>query len=351
MGDEGIVALGLRRYAAPEALVLVRTGVLRTPLVEREGRVGEHHVEAHEVVTLHQSGAVQGIAPFDAGGVTGMQKHVHARQRPGRPVHLLPVEGEVLRPDFLRRLDQQRAGAAGRITDRAAGPGGGELCQQAGDRSGRVELARLLACIGCEAGDQVDVALTDDVRAHAAGAQVHRGLGEVLQQVLQAAVPVLRAAQVGLRIEVDVAEHALQLGAVGVLDPLQGDVDQFADIGLVPLGVQVLEAGAFGQDKAFTLQSAANAVFIPPVSCPIVRQMIVPEIGDVLQEQHHKDVVLVLPGIDDTPKSVAGRPGRVVDLLLGDPVGHRVVSRCCVLPCCGACIACAARTRLWNLCL
>jgi hypothetical protein len=59
-------------------------------------------------------------------------------------------------------------------------------------------------------------------------------LGEILQQVLEAAVAVLGLAEIGLGVEVDVAEHAFELGLVGLLDPLQRDVDQLADIGLVP---------------------------------------------------------------------------------------------------------------------
>ena len=40
-------------------------------------------------------------------GVARVQEHVHPGQRPGRSVHLLPVEGEVFGPDLLRSLDQQ----------------------------------------------------------------------------------------------------------------------------------------------------------------------------------------------------------------------------------------------------
>lgn len=54
--------------------------------------------------------------------------------------------------------------------------------------------------------------------------------------------------------------------------------------------------------------------------------MVVPEVADVLQEQHHKDVVLVLPGIDDPTKGVASGPRRLVDLALRNLVGNRAVS-------------------------
>ncbi len=81
VGDEGIVALGLGRHAAPEALVLIAFGILRAPLVERERRIGEHHVEPHQVIALDQRGAVERIAPLDTGGILGMQEDLLARIR------------------------------------------------------------------------------------------------------------------------------------------------------------------------------------------------------------------------------------------------------------------------------
>ena len=76
----------------------------------------------------------------------------------------------------------------------------------------------------------------------ARGAEVERRLGKVLQHVLEAAVAILDAAKIGLGVEVDVAEDAFELRAVGVFDLFQGNVDQLADVGLVPLLVQVIEA-------------------------------------------------------------------------------------------------------------
>ena len=114
--------------------------------------------------------------------------------------------------------------------------------QQRGHGGGRVEFAGLLAGIGGEARDQIDVALADDVVVDARGAQIERWLGEVLQQVLQAAVAIFDAAEIGFGVEVDVAEDAFELGAVCVLDLFERDVDQFADVGLVALLIEVIEA-------------------------------------------------------------------------------------------------------------
>ena len=202
------------------------------------------------------------------------------------------------------------------------GLGAGELGQQLGDGGGRVELAGLLARVGGEARNQVDVALADDVLGHARRAQVERRLVEVLQHVLEAAVAVLGPAEIGLGIEVDVAEHAFELGAVGVFDLLQRDVDQLADIGFVPLFIEVVEARAFGQDETLALQAPADADVVAAELLLVGFEVVVPEIGNVFQEQHHKDVVLVLPGIDDAPEGVAGRPCRLVDFLLCKFVVH-----------------------------
>ena len=73
------------------------------------------------MVALDQSGAIERVAPFDARGVLGMQKHVHPSQRPCRAVHFLAVKGEVLGPDLFGRPDQQRTGTARRIANGVAG--------------------------------------------------------------------------------------------------------------------------------------------------------------------------------------------------------------------------------------
>src|SRR5690606_22721249 len=104
------------------------------------------------------------------------------------------------------------------------------------------------------------------------------------------------------------------------------DVDQLADIGLVPLGVEVVEAGALWQDEALALEAAANAGHVVAILLAVGLEMVVPEVRNVLQEQHDEDVVLVLAGIDGAPEGVAGRPGGLIDLLLGNLIGHQAIS-------------------------
>ena len=65
-------------------------GIFRAPLVEREGRIGDDHIELHELVVFDQRGAVERVAPLDAGGILGVQEHVHAGQGPGAPLTSWP---------------------------------------------------------------------------------------------------------------------------------------------------------------------------------------------------------------------------------------------------------------------
>ncbi len=56
VGDEGVVALALRRHAAMTAVEVIGlfVGLVRPPLVERERRIGDDDVELHELVVLDQ---------------------------------------------------------------------------------------------------------------------------------------------------------------------------------------------------------------------------------------------------------------------------------------------------------
>ena len=72
--------------------------------------------------------------------------------------------------------------------------------------------ADLASGVGGEARNQIDVTLTYYVLGDARGPQIQRGLIEVFQQILEPAVAILGAAEIGFRIEVDIAEYARQLG-------------------------------------------------------------------------------------------------------------------------------------------
>ena len=107
--DERPVALALRGYAAPKAVVRVVGRFFRAPLVQRERRIGDNGVKLHQPVVLLQLGVAQGVAPAYHGVVEAVQKHVHHSQRPRAAIHFLPVKREVAVAHFLSGLDEQRA--------------------------------------------------------------------------------------------------------------------------------------------------------------------------------------------------------------------------------------------------
>ena len=149
----------------------------------------------------------------------------------------------------------------------------------------------------------------NDAAGHPGWPQVEGGLREILEEVLQTAVAVLRPAEIRFRVEGDVAEDPLELGAVSILDVLQYDVDQFADVGFVALLVELPEARPLRHHEALGLEAATDAGLVAAVPLPVGLDVVVPEVRDVIQEQHHEDVVFVLAGVDDALEGFAGVPG------------------------------------------
>src|SRR5579871_3692312 len=284
VGDESVVTLGLGRNAAPEALVLVLFRVFGAPLIERKGRIGYDDIELHQAVAFDQRRAVERVAPLDTGSILRVEEHIHAGQRPRCAIDLLTVERVVVRTDLFGGADQQRTGTTGWIADSVAGCRARQPGQQARDGGRRVEFTSLLARIGGEARDQIDVALADDVLADARGTKIERGLGEVLKDVLEAAVAVFHAAEIRLGVEIDVAKNAFELCAVLIFDLFERDIDELANVRLIPLRVEIVEATSLGKDEALTLKPAAHPYIVVSILTAIVCDVVVPEVGDVLEE-------------------------------------------------------------------
>ena len=146
--------------------------------------------------------------------------------------------------------------------------------------AGRVELPLALAALGGEVPHQVLVGVAEDVVVLGAVLrEVELGLLEDADQVGQAIHHRLAFTEL-VRI-VEVREVAAGEACVGVdqrLDDL--GVDLVADVALALEGDHVLEARALG-DRDRRGEVVAVAVLV----------------GDVLDEQHEQDVVLVLAGI------------------------------------------------------
>ena len=97
MKNKGVIPLGFGWYAATEAAEFVVLRVVVPPFVEREGRVGGHDVEQHQVAFfIQQLGVADGVAPFHLVVILAMEKHVHFRQRPCGTDGFLTVEGVLL---------------------------------------------------------------------------------------------------------------------------------------------------------------------------------------------------------------------------------------------------------------
>ena len=171
--------------------------------------------------------------------------------------------------------------------------------------------------------DQVLVRVPDDVEsANAGGAEVEDWVGEVLKQVLEAAVPVLGLAEVGLAVEVDVPKYVLELGPVRVLDLFEADVDQLADVRRVTTLVQILEMRLRWHDEPLPAERPLHANLVALVPLLQFFLLVGPDVAHVLEEEHDQQVVLVLGRVQRTAKCVAGPPESVVDLLLRDTVRH-----------------------------
>jgi hypothetical protein len=95
VGPEGIVCPALRRGAVEVTAPGVGGESLTVPLLDGIGRIGQHHVEAHQAVTLHQLGLGEGVAALDAEILDAMEEAVRTSDGGGHQVALLPVEAHV----------------------------------------------------------------------------------------------------------------------------------------------------------------------------------------------------------------------------------------------------------------
>ena len=133
-------------------------GGLATTIIKGLERVAVLELRIGQRVALHD----------ERGGVV-VQDHVHAGEAAGGAVLLLPVEGD-RGAGFVRHLQQQRAGAAGRVVDGGGGAGfrvvnAENLRDDAADFGGRVELTFALAALGREVPHQVFIGVAEDVVA------------------------------------------------------------------------------------------------------------------------------------------------------------------------------------------
>ena len=119
-------------------------------------------------------------------------------------------------------------------------------------------------------------------------------------------------------IEADVLEHIAQLGDVGLFDRVQGLVDALAVARAVPLVVQGVEARVRRQDEAFALEHLGDQFRVITVLLLVAVVVVLPDVRDVLQEQHRQHKVFVDARVDGAAEGVAGVPDGGVDVVLAD---------------------------------
>ena len=219
-----------------------------------------------------------------------VQDHVHPRQRPGRVVHLLAVDRDVV--CLVGGLEQQRAGTAGGVVDglvRArAGADADHLCHDARDFGRRVELPLALARLGGEMPHQVLVGVAQQVVASGAvGAEVETV--EYGNQLRKPILHFLARTELALVVEIGLIDDALEIVGIGKFaDDL---VDPVTDLLVALQGHHVGEAAPGGHfDDRVGLAGV------------LVRH--------VLHEQQRQDVVLVLRGVHAAAQFVAALPER-----------------------------------------
>ena len=300
--QEGIVAVLGGWGAVGEAPVHVAAHVdAVAPGFGREGRVGHHEVEGLQGVALRPLWRGQRVALPDFGGGGVVQDHVHLGERGGGVVYLLPVDGHAA-GGLGGGLEQQRAGAAGRVEDglrRVLGtPDADDAGHDPRHLGGGVELPLALARLGGEVPHQVLVGVAQQVVALGVVlAEVQRRVGEDADQIAQAVHHLLALAQLVGVVEVGERDHAHQV--IGLGQPGNDLVHLVADLGVVAERHHVLEAAA--------LRHFDQRVRLPGVP-----------VADVLHEQHDQHVVLVLGGVHAAPQFIAASPQRAVQFTLLD---------------------------------
>ncbi|MNH07480.1 hypothetical protein D3C79_668730 [compost metagenome] len=127
-------------------------------------------------------------------------------------------------------------------------------------------------------------------------------------------------------VEADVLEHALarifELGAIGLFDGVQCLIDPLAVARLMATFMEGVEAGLFRQHETLVLEHLFDQLRLVAVLFLVTVIVILPDIGNIFQEQHGEDEVFVAVGADSTPEGIAGRPEGLVDIFLAYRVGH-----------------------------
>ena len=125
--EEGVVGPALRRRAEEVAPPRIAVPGVAVPLLDRVGRIGQHHVEGAQPVPIGEGRALQRVAAGDGNPPRRAAPGSCGRWRrscgcaPGRRAQGAVLAAAALH--LVQRRDQHAAGAAGRVVDALAGCG------------------------------------------------------------------------------------------------------------------------------------------------------------------------------------------------------------------------------------
>ena len=298
MQYKGIVALGSGGHAPVEAVIGVQLGghflfafavCLRlreetaVPLVQTERGICHHHLEFHQGIVLNILRVGESIALPDTGIVHAVQEHIHGTKRPGLLILFLAIDRRLPAGHLLIRFQQQAAAAAGGIVDAIIFPGLYQRGHQLGDLAGGKELTAFLSGVRGKHGNHVFICVADDIgRTQLTGTQV-KGI-EVLQQVPQSCVFLLRFAKIHLGVKINGAEHIAQLPAVVFLNVVQRYINSLPDFRIVPVSVKEVKCGLRVHREAFPAHGPFHPANIPIILFDIPFTPLIGNIAEVLYE-------------------------------------------------------------------
>ena len=219
-----------------------------------------------------------------------VQDHVHARQTARRRVFFLTVKRD-RRPRFIPHLEQQRPRSAGRVADgcrraRLRLTDADDLRHNAADFARRVELSLALAALGGEVPHQVFIRIAQNIIALGAVLRkIQRLILEDGDQVRQTIHHLLAAAELVRVVEIREVRELVRIRQRR--DDLL--IDLVADVGLALQRHHILEAGSrWDSDRR--------------IRHPRIL------VADVLDEQQHQHIILILRRIHPAAQLVADCP-------------------------------------------
>ncbi len=256
-----------------------------------------------------------------------MQDHVDAGDGVGGPVHLLAAIAHLVGPvavlDLeIGRVDEHPAAATGRVIHGLAGLRRQDADEDIHDLRRREELARLGARVVGELLDQVFVSAADHIGLDIGVGEVDVGAVEVLDQGADHRIRDQLPLSVGGGLVPVYGEDAGQL-EVGRRDVAHGLGQQFADVfadrqHVAPVAavgdLEAVDVAAGAQRNAFRISERPAALLLELPD--LLVGLVVPLVGEPLEEHQREDVGLVVLAGGSAPENVGRAPQVRFQLLL-----------------------------------